>query len=82
MEDTRPVKALADWLKGSRRDSILGAAAQVTDGPVADGRFYSCLIDNLTYPSLEIALVHARMQHGLASHGQSLLRAKLIGGGF
>jgi len=80
MESTRSVKALGEWLKGWRHESILGAT-EATKSMAEDSRFYSCLIDNLTYPSLEMALVHARIQHGLASHGESLLRRKLIGGG-
>jgi hypothetical protein len=45
-------------------------------------RLYFCVIDRLCYGNLDTALVHVKIQHGVSTHGELLLRAKMIGGGF
>jgi len=56
-------------------------ALDIAKEVVGEGTPYYCVIDRLTYPSLETALVHLRMQHGITARANFLLRASMIGGG-
>jgi len=61
-----------------------GGLSQATEvmEKTADGQpLYFCVIDRLSYGSLDTALVHVKMQHGMALHGELLLRMRMIGGG-
>jgi len=42
---------------------------------------YYCVVDRLAYCSLDMALVHVRMQHGTAARASLLLRTGIIGRG-
>ena len=73
-------KAEEAFVVGSGWETALSTAVQATQVVPKDGRLYFCVIDNLSYARLDMALVHARMQHGLADNGERLIRTKLFGG--
>jgi len=47
---------------------------------LGDGRLYFCVVDRFCYTSLNSALVHVSMKHGISTNGELLLRTILIGG--
>jgi len=57
------------------------SAAHVTETAkkTGDEPLYFCVIDRLSYGSLDTALVHVKMQHGMAAHGELLLRTRMLG---
>jgi len=45
------------------------------------GRTYFCVVDRLSYQTLDSALAHVRIQHGLVSRSEDLVRARKAEGG-
>ena len=71
--------------KGMRRSDIgmatrvgQNVAPDIAKEVVGEGTPYYCVIDRLAYPSLETALVHLRMQHGITARANFLLRTGII----
>jgi len=81
MEDHWPNARKTVAEESADRNGGPSQAIETMPKAAGDGRLYFCVIDRLSYGSLDTALVHVKMQHGMAFHGEVLLRAKMIGGG-
>lgn len=63
-------------------EPALGNPTGENKGTPGSGKSFFCAIDGLCYTSLDMALVHVKMQHGMVVHGEILVRSRSIGGGF
>lgn len=79
MENAWVKKALGIYSTDSSRDSNSGVASRIAAGPSAGNGMYFCVIDKFCYASLNTALAHVKIQHGLTARAELLVREKPIG---
>ena len=79
-EETRPGSKRFGATKA--RLTAFGASGAVDTAVrnVPSGSLFFCVIDRLCYENLDLALTHVRIQHGLATRGEMLVRARLLAG--
>lgn len=71
---------LGTYATSTRQEPSPDNSVRLSERKPGGAKSFSCAIDGLCYATLDTALVHVRMQHGIVVHGEMLVRAKPIGG--